>query len=85
MLVALVLWLLSPIVKIESTFTPMRIALAGTHHYYSSKKARSDFSCVQRTDRVQAQRDMGYKPLLSVDEALRLTIASYPEYHNKTK
>jgi sterol-4alpha-carboxylate 3-dehydrogenase (decarboxylating) len=44
MLVALVLWLLSPLVKIDSTFTPMRIALAGTHHYYSSKKARSDSS-----------------------------------------
>ncbi len=31
-------WKLSPIVTINTTFSPSRVALAGTHHWYSSAK-----------------------------------------------
>lgn len=60
---ALVLWLLSPLVTIKPTFTPMRVALAGTFHYYSCERAK---------------RDMGYKPVVSLDEAIDRTLQSYP-------
>ncbi|XP_074909812.1 sterol-4-alpha-carboxylate 3-dehydrogenase, decarboxylating isoform X2 [Buteo buteo] len=60
---SLVLWLLSPLVTIKPTFTPMRVALAGTFHYYSCERAK---------------RDMGYKPVVSLDEAIDRTLQSYP-------
>ncbi|KAI4887900.1 hypothetical protein NFI96_012480 [Prochilodus magdalenae] len=65
--IALLLWLLtlllSPLVTIKPTFTPMRVALAGTYHYYSCARAK---------------QDMGYKPLVSLKEAIARTVASYP-------
>nr|XP_056715527.1 sterol-4-alpha-carboxylate 3-dehydrogenase, decarboxylating [Euleptes europaea] len=60
---SLVVSLLSPLVTIKPTFTPMRVALAGTFHYYSCERAK---------------RDMGYKPLVSLDEAVAKTVKSYP-------
>lgn len=60
---SLVLWLLSPLVTIKPTFTPMRVALAGTFHYYSCERAK---------------RDMGYKPVVNLDEAIDRTLQSYP-------
>uniref|UniRef100_A0A8C9L9I6 NAD(P) dependent steroid dehydrogenase-like n=1 Tax=Pavo cristatus TaxID=9049 RepID=A0A8C9L9I6_PAVCR len=60
---SLVLWLLSPLITIKPTFTPMRVALAGTFHYYSCERAK---------------RDMGYKPVVSLDEAIDRTLQSYP-------
>ncbi|XP_065499546.1 sterol-4-alpha-carboxylate 3-dehydrogenase, decarboxylating [Caloenas nicobarica] len=63
LLLSLVLWLLSPLVTIKPTFTPMRVALAGTFHYYSCERAK---------------RDMGYKPVVSLDEAIDRTLQSYP-------
>lgn len=60
---SLVLWLLSPLIIIKPTFTPMRVALAGTFHYYSCERAK---------------RDMGYKPVVSLDEAIDRTLQSYP-------
>nr|XP_042714698.1 sterol-4-alpha-carboxylate 3-dehydrogenase, decarboxylating isoform X3 [Chrysemys picta bellii] len=62
LLLSLVLLLLSPLITIKPTFTPMRVALAGTFHYYSCKRAK---------------RDMGYKPVVSLDEAVERTIQSY--------
>ncbi|XP_075797333.1 sterol-4-alpha-carboxylate 3-dehydrogenase, decarboxylating isoform X1 [Pelodiscus sinensis] len=66
LLLSLVLLLLSPLIKIKPTFTPMRVALAGTYHYYSCERAK---------------RDMGYKPVVSLDEAIERTIQSYSHLH----
>ncbi|XP_009979536.1 PREDICTED: sterol-4-alpha-carboxylate 3-dehydrogenase, decarboxylating [Tauraco erythrolophus] len=63
LLVSLVLRLLSPLVTIKPTLTPMRVALAGTFHYYSCERAK---------------RVMGYKPVVSLDEAIDRTLQSYP-------
>ncbi|XP_060612252.2 sterol-4-alpha-carboxylate 3-dehydrogenase, decarboxylating [Anolis sagrei] len=63
LLLSLVVWLLSPFVAIRPTFSPMRVALAGTYHYYSCE---------------QAKKHMGYKPLVSLDEAVAKTVKSYP-------
>lgn len=64
---ALLLWVvalvLGPLVSFKPTFTPMRVALAGTHHYYSCERAK---------------RDMGYRPPVGLTEAIARTVASYP-------
>lgn len=65
--IALLLWLvamlLRPLVRIKPTFTPMRVALAGTHHYYSCARAKED---------------MGYRPPVSLKEGITRTVESYP-------
>ncbi|XP_028815989.1 sterol-4-alpha-carboxylate 3-dehydrogenase, decarboxylating [Denticeps clupeoides] len=65
--IALLLWvltvLLRPLVSWKPTFTPMRVALAGTHHYYSCARAK---------------QDMGYQPVVSLKDAIMLTVESYP-------
>lgn len=64
---ALLLWLLAvilrPLVSFKPTFTPMRVALAGTHHYYSCDRAKED---------------MGYKPVVTLKEGITRTLQSYP-------
>jgi sterol-4alpha-carboxylate 3-dehydrogenase (decarboxylating) len=64
---ALLLWLLSlllrPLVSFKPTFTPMRVALAGTHHFYSCSRAK---------------QDMGYKPVVGLKDGIRRTVESYP-------
>ncbi|MBN3313678.1 NSDHL protein, partial [Atractosteus spatula] len=64
---ALLLWLLAvllrPLLTFRPTFTPMRVALAGTHHYYSCARAK---------------QELGYRPLVSLDEAITQTVRSYP-------
>lgn len=64
---ALLLWLLTlilrPLVSLKPTFTPMRVALAGTHHYYSCARAKED---------------MGYKPVVTLKEGIARTVQSYP-------
>lgn len=64
---ALLLWLLAlilrPLVTFKPTFTPMRVALAGTHHYYSCERAK---------------QDMGYKPVVCLKESITRTVQSYP-------
>ncbi|KAH0630975.1 hypothetical protein JD844_004413, partial [Phrynosoma platyrhinos] len=62
-LLSLVLLLLGPFITVKPTFTPMRVALAGTYHYYSCE---------------QAKKHMGYKPLVSLHEAVAKTVESYP-------
>ena len=59
--------LLSPFVNIDVTFTPMKVALAGTYHYYSCERAK---------------KLLGYKPIVSLDEALQRTIEHF-EYLRK--
>lgn len=65
---ALLLWMLAlllrPLISFKPTFTPMRVALAGTHHYYSC-------DC--------AKKDMGYSPTVSLKEGIKRTVESYPE------
>ncbi|XP_073455202.1 sterol-4-alpha-carboxylate 3-dehydrogenase, decarboxylating [Aquarana catesbeiana] len=56
-------FILSPVIKIKPTFTPMRVALAGTYHYYSCERAK---------------KDMAYKPVVSLDQAIERTVQSYP-------
>ncbi|XP_003461426.2 sterol-4-alpha-carboxylate 3-dehydrogenase, decarboxylating [Cavia porcellus] len=63
LLVSLLVTLVSPIIQIQPTFTPMRVALAGTFHYYSCEKAK---------------KLMGYRPLVSMDEAVEKTVGSFP-------
>uniref|UniRef100_A0A8C7J3N1 Sterol-4-alpha-carboxylate 3-dehydrogenase, decarboxylating n=1 Tax=Oncorhynchus kisutch TaxID=8019 RepID=A0A8C7J3N1_ONCKI len=64
---SLLLWLLSlllrPLVAFKPTFTPMRVALAGTHHFYSCSRAK---------------QDMGYKPVVGLKDGIRRTVESYP-------
>ncbi|XP_068181987.1 sterol-4-alpha-carboxylate 3-dehydrogenase, decarboxylating [Antennarius striatus] len=64
---ALLLWLLAlilrPLVSFKPTFTPMRVALAGTYHYYNCDRAK---------------HDLGYKPLVSLKEGIVRTVQSYP-------
>eukprot|EP00079_Xenopus_tropicalis_P028914 XP_012823946.1 PREDICTED: sterol-4-alpha-carboxylate 3-dehydrogenase, decarboxylating isoform X1 [Xenopus tropicalis] len=62
MFVSLLVFIISPFIKIKPTFTPMRVALAGTYHYYSCERAK---------------KDMGYKPVVTLDQALERTIQSY--------
>ena len=40
-LVSMIAWLISPLYTLKSTFTPSRVALAGTAHYYNCGKAKS--------------------------------------------
>lgn len=64
---AQLLWFLSlilrPLMSFKPTFTPMRVALAGTHHYYSCDRAK---------------QDLGYKPVVRLKEGIERTVQSYP-------
>ncbi len=62
LLLQLLAWCVSPITTLTPTFTPMRVALAATHHYYSCDRAKRDF---------------GYKPLVSFDEALTKSLEHF--------
>ncbi|XP_033111067.1 sterol-4-alpha-carboxylate 3-dehydrogenase, decarboxylating-like [Anneissia japonica] len=70
MLVQLICFLLKPAVDIKPTFTPIRIAYAGTHHYYSCERAK---------------RDLGYAPLVSMEEGIKITVAYYEHLRNKKR
>eukprot|EP00118_Oscarella_pearsei_P026105 m.309399 g.309399 ORF g.309399 m.309399 type:complete len:354 (+) comp46340_c0_seq1:37-1098(+) len=54
--------LFKPICELQFSFTPMKVALAGTHHYYSCAAAKTH---------------LGYKPLYQMDKAIKLTIANF--------
>ncbi|XP_063046651.1 sterol-4-alpha-carboxylate 3-dehydrogenase, decarboxylating [Engraulis encrasicolus] len=69
LLLSLLTFLLSPLVCIKPTFTPMRVALAGTHHYYNCSRAK---------------QDMGYQPLVSLKDAIARTVESYPHLRKGT-
>ena len=60
--------LLSPLATIKPTFSPMRVALAGTHHYYSCARAKKDF---------------GYKPVVEFDDAVSRTLEYFSYLKNK--
>ena len=46
----------------------MTVSLAGTHHYYNCERAK---------------KDLGYKPLVTLDDAIQKTVDSFPELRNK--
>uniref|UniRef100_F6PGP3 Sterol-4-alpha-carboxylate 3-dehydrogenase, decarboxylating n=1 Tax=Ornithorhynchus anatinus TaxID=9258 RepID=F6PGP3_ORNAN len=59
---SLVVMVLSPVIRIRPTFTPMRVALAGTSHYYSCERAK---------------KLMGYRPVVNLDLAVERTVQSF--------
>ncbi|KAM4732358.1 LOW QUALITY PROTEIN: sterol-4-alpha-carboxylate 3-dehydrogenase, decarboxylating [Anableps anableps] len=63
LLLWLLTWILRPFMSFKPTFTPMRVALAGTYHYYSCERAKEHF---------------GYKPVVSLKEGIARTVESYP-------
>jgi len=67
LLLQLVTWLVSPMVALKPTLTPMKVALAGTDHFYNC---------------MRAKRDLGYRPVFTLDQGLRLTISAYPHLRN---
>lgn len=62
LLLSLLVALISPVVQLRPTFTPMRVALAGTYHYYSCERAK---------------KAMGYQPLVTLDDAVTRTVQSF--------
>ena len=65
----IIVFVLKPITTIKPTFTPMTVSLAGTHHFYNCDRAKKDF---------------GYKPIVSLDEAIQKTVESFPQLRNKS-
>ncbi|XP_061408537.1 sterol-4-alpha-carboxylate 3-dehydrogenase, decarboxylating isoform X1 [Lethenteron reissneri] len=63
LLLQLLSTLLRPVWAFTPTFSPMRVALAATHHYYSCARAK---------------RLLGYRPPVQLDDAVARTLASYP-------
>ncbi|XP_062513683.1 sterol-4-alpha-carboxylate 3-dehydrogenase, decarboxylating-like [Corticium candelabrum] len=62
--------LIRPVKNIEFSLSPMKVALAGTHHYYSCQKAKDELS---------------YRPLVPMDNALEKTLESFSEMRAETK
>ncbi|XP_004715668.1 sterol-4-alpha-carboxylate 3-dehydrogenase, decarboxylating [Echinops telfairi] len=62
LLLALLVMVVQPVIKLQPTFTPLRIALAGTYHY---------FSC------ARAKELLGYQPLVPMDTAVERTVRSF--------
>nr|XP_060498313.1 sterol-4-alpha-carboxylate 3-dehydrogenase, decarboxylating isoform X2 [Panthera onca] len=62
LLLSLLVMVISPIICVQPTFTPMRVALAGTFHYYSCERAK---------------QVMGYRPLVTMDDAIERTIQGF--------
>jgi sterol-4alpha-carboxylate 3-dehydrogenase (decarboxylating) len=58
---------LLPIKLPNPTFTPLKVALAGTHHYYSCQRAK---------------KELGYYPLYSMHEAIQATTEAFAHLRN---
>ncbi|CAG5119899.1 unnamed protein product [Candidula unifasciata] len=63
----LVAWLVSPFVIWTPALSPMKVALAGTDHFYNCERAK---------------KDMGYKPVYTLDQGLKLTLESFQHLRN---
>jgi len=59
---------LRPVVTLRPTFTPMTVALAGTHHYYSCQRAK---------DEIQ------YQPKVPMQKAVAETVESFSHLKNE--
>lgn len=66
-ILAVVSYLLSPFVNFQPTFTPMKVALAGTHHYYSCSRAK---------------RDLHYTPIINMEDGIKDTIQFFSYLRN---
>ncbi|XP_074248430.1 sterol-4-alpha-carboxylate 3-dehydrogenase, decarboxylating isoform X3 [Saimiri boliviensis] len=62
LLLSLLVMVVSPVIQLQPTFTPIRVALAGTFHYYSCERAK---------------KAMGYQPLVTMDDAVERTVQSF--------
>ncbi|KAK2490848.1 hypothetical protein MC885_001265 [Smutsia gigantea] len=62
LLLSLLVTMISPIIQLQPTFTPVRLALSGTFHYYSCERAK---------------KVMGYQPLVTMDDAVKRTVQSF--------
>lgn len=62
LLLSLLVMVISPVIQLQPTFTPMRVALAGTFHYYSCERAK---------------KALGYQPLVTMDDAVERTVQSF--------
>ncbi|GFN83796.1 sterol-4-alpha-carboxylate 3-dehydrogenase [Plakobranchus ocellatus] len=60
-------WILSPAVIFTPSLSPMKVALAGTDHFYNCERAK---------------KELGYRPVYTLDQALKLTIEAYPHLKN---
>ncbi|KAK7097791.1 sterol-4-alpha-carboxylate 3-dehydrogenase, decarboxylating-like isoform X2 [Littorina saxatilis] len=64
--IAVIMMVVSKIVNLfvpwNPTLTPMKVALAGTHHFYLCDHAK---------------KDMGYKPIVSLDDGIQRTVDSF--------
>jgi len=67
MLLAWLTAVLRPLVTLRPTFTPMTVALAGTHHYYSCQRAKDD---------------MQYHPEVPLQKAVAETVESFSHLRN---
>jgi len=63
-----IVWILSPLVKIKPTFTPIRVANAGVTRTF----------CIDK-----AKKDLGYKPLVSMQDGLTKTLQHFKEKDKK--
>lgn len=63
-------FLISPIYQWSPFLTPFKVALSGTHHYYSCEKAKAE---------------LGYVPLVNLKDAIDITISDLQERVNKKK
>eukprot|EP01137_Pigoraptor_chileana_P000180 Opistho-2@35890 len=61
-------FILRPITVIKPTFTPMKVALAGTYHYY---------------DCSAAKRDFGYKPIVKLSDGIADTLEHFRHLRNE--
>jgi len=66
-LLMLIVSVLQHFYKWTPTFTPMSVALAGTHHYYSSQNAKID---------------LDYKPIVPLQRAIIETVESFGSLKN---
>ena len=64
----LICFIISPIKKVTPTLTPLKVALAGTHHYYSCSKARFE---------------IGYIPKYTMEEAIEISLNEFQDLKNK--
>ena len=68
LLLQFVALILKPLVTFQPTFTPMKVALAGTHHSYSCERAK---------------RDLAYTPVVPFNAGLKKTLEHF-SYLRKT-
>ena len=67
-LTQLVCYIISPIKKVTPTLTPLKVALAGTHHYYSCSKAKCE---------------IGYAAKYSMEDAIEKSLNEFQHLRKK--